>query len=162
MDSENQLWAATNQGLVKYDQTNFFNFRVGNSGLANNQILSVSVDMNENLWMGTAGGGLSIFNENGLVLSDNSSEILEANTKIFPNPATNKVSIHLNWTGMEINELEIQLFDNNGRLIKQVKPNKLEVANGFDINTSTLASGLYFCHLNNGGTQIVKKLVVAH
>lgn len=59
------MWFATDDGLYKFDGTNFtiYRHRSGDSGsLRANEILALHEDAKGNLWIGTSGGGLSLFN----------------------------------------------------------------------------------------------------
>jgi Signal transduction histidine kinase len=58
------MWFATDDGLNKYDGANFtvYRYRPGDStSLRVNEILALHEDRNGNLWIGTSGGGLSLY-----------------------------------------------------------------------------------------------------
>ncbi len=59
------MWFATTDGLNKYDGTNFTVYRNNpddSSSLRTNEVLSLHEDRDGNLWIGTGGGGLSLYN----------------------------------------------------------------------------------------------------
>lgn len=59
------MWFATTDGLNKYDGTNFTVYRNNiddSTSLRANEILSLHEDRAGNLWIGTGGGGLSLYN----------------------------------------------------------------------------------------------------
>jgi len=59
------MWFATTDGLNKYDGTNFTVYRNitgDSSSLRANEVLSLHEDKAGNLWVGTGGGGLSLYN----------------------------------------------------------------------------------------------------
>lgn len=64
-DSLGLMWFATDDGLNKFDGTNFTVYR-NNAGDSNslrvNEVLSLCEDKQGNLWIGTSGGGLSLYN----------------------------------------------------------------------------------------------------
>lgn len=59
------MWFATTDGLNKYDGTNFTVYRNNpddSTSLRTNEVLSLHEDKAGNLWVGTGGGGLSLYN----------------------------------------------------------------------------------------------------
>ena len=62
------IWVGTRGGFVminnKTRKTTFYN--KANSGLPHNGISCIAIDENNNKWIGAFGGGLAVFNENGI------------------------------------------------------------------------------------------------
>jgi signal transduction histidine kinase/ligand-binding sensor domain-containing protein/AraC-like DNA-binding protein len=59
------MWFATTDGLNKYDGTNFTVYRNipdDSSSLRANEVLALHEDKAGNLWIGTGGGGMSLYN----------------------------------------------------------------------------------------------------
>ncbi len=59
------MWFATTDGLNKYDGTNFTVYRNiadDSNSLRANEVLSLHEDRAGNLWIGTGGGGMSLYN----------------------------------------------------------------------------------------------------
>ncbi len=70
VDSSNNLWVATNgSGIAKYDGSEWTTFDKSNSELPDDYTFWIVVDEFDNKWIGTLKGGLSIFNENGVRLT---------------------------------------------------------------------------------------------
>jgi len=64
-DRQGLMWFATNDGLNKFDGTNFTVYRNlagDSSSLRANEVLALHEDEKGNLWVGTSGGGLSLYN----------------------------------------------------------------------------------------------------
>jgi signal transduction histidine kinase/ligand-binding sensor domain-containing protein/DNA-binding response OmpR family regulator len=64
-DRHGLMWFATTDGLNKYDGTNFTVYRNipdDSSSLRANEVLALHEDKAGNLWIGTGGGGLSLYN----------------------------------------------------------------------------------------------------
>lgn len=64
-DRHGLMWFATTDGLNKYDGTNFTVYRNvpdDSTSLRANEVLSLHEDKAGNLWIGTGGGGLSLYN----------------------------------------------------------------------------------------------------
>lgn len=58
------MWFGTDDGLNKFDGTNFtvYRYKPGDStGLRTNEVLALHEDRSGNLWIGTSGGGLSLY-----------------------------------------------------------------------------------------------------
>lgn len=63
-DRYSLMWFATDDGLNKFDGTNFtaYRHRPGDSSsLRANEVLTLHEDKSGNLWIGTSGGGLSLY-----------------------------------------------------------------------------------------------------
>lgn len=65
-DSKNNLWIATNAGLLKLEpqthKTNYFYTGNGDTtGLAGNQFKSIAIDRQDNIWLGYFNEGLQVF-----------------------------------------------------------------------------------------------------
>lgn len=66
-DQFGNIWLATDGGLLKYDGVSFTLFDNTNSLLNSNIVSSVTVDLANNVWIGTA-SGLYVFNPAGVCL----------------------------------------------------------------------------------------------
>lgn len=59
------IWIATYDGLLRYDGYTFKTFRFDDNNpnsISDNRILSIYMDSSQNLWIGTEGGGLNLYN----------------------------------------------------------------------------------------------------
>jgi hypothetical protein len=80
--------------------------------------------------------------------------------KVYPNPAGNFVNVEFQSNSSLMNR-EIILTDAIGKILF-VSPTNLARGN-LTINTSNLSDGFYFISIiNNGKTEIVKKLIINH
>ena len=57
--ADGYLWLGTEEGLARFDGIRFVHFDKRVAGLENNLIQCLLVDRQQNLWIGTGGGGLS-------------------------------------------------------------------------------------------------------
>jgi acyl-CoA thioesterase I len=79
--------------------------------------------------------------------------------EVYPNPFTNEVNIILNATSTK--EMSVKIFDLTGRLVKNLTVvNGNAVWDGTDSNLRPVSSGVYICSIENGQTQIMKKLLI--
>ncbi|MGJ5641296.1 hybrid sensor histidine kinase/response regulator transcription factor [Formosa sp. S-31] len=64
-DSKNNIWIATDRGLLRYNQTNQTGdiFTAENSKLSDDLIRTIAEDDKGNLWVGTLIGGLCVFDK---------------------------------------------------------------------------------------------------
>lgn len=65
-DRNDHLWIGTDQGAAFYDNEQWTVYNTGNSGLGSNNVTGIAVDSKNNVWIATYGGGLAVFNPNGL------------------------------------------------------------------------------------------------
>jgi len=73
-DSKNNAWAATNAGLFKFDvttnQVNYFYDSVNTKQpLASNNIKSITIDKQDNVWLGYYSEGIQVLNTDNLTIA---------------------------------------------------------------------------------------------
>jgi len=61
-DSSGIYWIASNDGLIRFDGTNFSMYTTANSGICSNRLRCIAVDSVGNLWMGSWDAGISKWN----------------------------------------------------------------------------------------------------
>ncbi len=134
-DTAGTKWIGTSTaGLINFDDFSWNVYNTSNSGLPSNFILSVLIDANENKWIGTYGGGLAVYHENGIVLHN--PDIEKKYIDIYPNPAQDFLYLK-----NSKDEMEYKILDNIGRTILSGKTEKVPIAIG--INVQTLSPGFY-------------------
>ena len=77
-------------------------------------------------------------------VSTEENQLAKKDTRPFPNPAGNNISIPLN--GMHNGQVNLQIFDITGKLVKSDIVS-MSNTNLFSVNTSSLENGAYFFHL---------------
>jgi hypothetical protein len=87
-----------------------------------------------------------------IVLGDNEI-VLETNTSIFPNPATDYISIDK--SNFSDGDIQLSISDISGKEVLQI-PNLTKNT----VAISHLASGVYFVNIDNGKYKTSKKLVI--
>jgi len=113
---------------------------------------------------GEAPGGISLWGrsskyvappEDTLGVDDLTSTI---NFTVFPNPATNQISIRSN---EEINdEVTVSLVDLSGRVLVNKQLNKLESDQIITLNTQSISSGIYLLTLYRYSVVNTKKVII--
>ncbi len=136
------IWFATDNGVIQFDGTHWNSHRTSNSSLPVNDVRSLTTDDNMNVWIATAGGGLAIYNAEGVILSVESTTAAATTLNIFPNPSNGEVKF--NFTTAESGHAELVLYDIQGRkmctlLNEEVLAGKHEVK----LDTNTLPAGIY-------------------
>lgn len=86
-------------------------------------------------------------------LNENSNDII---LKVFPNPATESISLMVKNNNQDINSIKI--LNLNGVLIKQISQPKI-INNQIIIETTKIPPGLYFIVLNSGTMVSTKKFI---
>lgn len=78
--------------------------------------------------------------------------------EIFPNPAKETATVHLNSTKSLVTNLII--FNALGEIVQQKEVALTEGKNKIDLDIENLNSGIYFVSIKNGETSISKKLII--
>ena len=78
---------------------------------------------------------------------------------IFPNPATNKVTLHYNLT-TAYDKISFSLIDYTGRELSSKITNGIIGSNTLSLSLEGYASGIYFIEMNVGNQKEVKKIIV--
>ncbi len=82
--------------------------------------------------------------------------LLEESLKVYPNPASNKVSIY--WDGKEADINRVSVLDASGRLLKSIAIDNTEQSQ-YSLEVSELAAGVYFIQLHYGTKLIRRRLI---
>ncbi len=106
------------------------------------------------------GEGRAFRFDNSMTTSFKEIEELDTATEIFPNPAKNFTNITIK-CHYDIEELNINLFSINGKLLQQYQYNQLK-NNQFsqEIETSSLPDGIYLLQIVSEFGALTKKLIV--
>ena len=89
-----------------------------------------------------------------------SSDIIEKDIKVYPNPANNMVNIH--YALKEKSTVTIKLYNIDGQqiatLLNKTKRNQGEYTQ--IVATGTLQSGVYYVRVDMDNTTFVKRLII--
>lgn len=118
VDRKDKIWLATSvAGLMNFDMKDKWkSFNTGNSGIAHNWVQQIKQDKEGNLWLGHPGAGVSVYIEDTLI-SNNSLKQHGSSFQIYPNPVSDILMI--NYSGNSKEEVIVEIFDINGRIIKK-------------------------------------------
>jgi hypothetical protein len=101
--------------------------------------------------------------DTGDSLNNNSNlkALISSALLIFPNPATNNVTISYNYGKDSYKERSLTIYDELGRKIQSFAPPA--VNDSWYLNTSTLAAGLYIVRMEaDGQTLQLQRVVITH
>jgi len=142
----NNLYFGTYYGLGIYNNGNFSFKKTTNSSLAHNWISAINIDEDNNKWIATLGGGISIFNENGITISvDEINNFSEPNLSLYPNPAQDNFCIFFN--NENYKNVDIKLYDITGKIVKTDIQNPSFPENKICLNIKDLPEGIYLCRV---------------
>lgn len=82
-DSQGFVWAATNDGLNRYDGYVFRTYGINDSGLTSNLILTIDEDSSGNLWIGTADKGIFFYNREKDIFTQIEMKVKEGGSNNF-------------------------------------------------------------------------------
>ncbi len=175
-DAQGNLWIGIDAGrdmqsvgsLVCYNGANFTVYNAYNSDMCINDLSSIAIDNDNNKWIGSGwvSGGLCVFNENGVVANDD--EVYPPTNlfslRNYPNPFNPETNISFNLPVS--GNITLTVYNVKGQRIDSLinKPllsgQHVYVWNGTDENGSKVGSGLYFCVLNQGAKQEIRKIML--
>jgi hypothetical protein len=88
---------------------------------------------------------------NNSVPTNNGSIIPINNTKVYPIPANDELTVELNNSEISI----ISIFDSKGRMIKRYN----NVKGKYQLNVSNLQKGVYYLHITSGSGTSTQKII---
>jgi hypothetical protein len=92
---------------------------------------------------------------------NNLQALISSALLVFPNPATNNVTISYNFGTDSYKERSLTIYDELGRKIQSFTPQ--DVNDSWYLNTATLAAGLYIVRMEaDGQTLQVQRVVINH
>jgi len=129
-------------------------------------VISFDIDGSGNKWIGTASGGLAIFNENGVTVATDPEHVAFQNPKDYalqqnyPNPF-NPATI-IRFTLPKSTQAELTVIDLLGRVVETLAKGRYEAGmHQVAFDASDLPSGMYFYRLTTSDfTQTRKMLLV--
>ena len=115
VSENNEVWVGTiNNGVFVYSQDNYTlkNYRSEN-GLANNHIKTILSDRWNNIWIGTSGGGVAIFQNSPFIKYNRESGLTGNYVYTVINDRNNNLWLGTEGTGgaLRINDSSATLFD---------------------------------------------------
>jgi hypothetical protein len=82
-------------------------------------------------------------------------EIAANNLTLYPNPTTGNLNVKLDHSGYS--KVKIQVLDIQGKMIKELNPSLMEIANGqIQLDLHELKSGMYIIHLTGNTERTVE------
>ena len=142
-----------NYGVYYIDNDSSNQWKTFNNNLPNVIISELEINYSDGkIYAGTYGRGLwrsNLYDET-LGLSDQ----VKSSLQLYPNPLTDEFS--LIWDSNE--DVSIKIFDSFGKLVYYTP--KANLQSSYKVNTSSLASGIYFVRINGKLGEITKKIIV--
>ena len=156
-DFENkQLFLSANNHLAVYKNEAWTIYNLENSSVYNSWSNDLNIDTKNNLWLSGSGGGLEIFNEQGVVLAiDNSPSENDLPIEIYPTIIKdNKLMIETKTTGL----YQLSVYNVQGQLLKADSLHlQANVSTSFLMPQSN--SGTYFLTFKLGNGMTTKKII---
>jgi len=149
VEGTNIIWLSTQNGLTRFDRENWETFNTENSMLPSNSINSILIDENGTKWVGTDKGLISF---GGNILGTSDKQTFGVDFKLFPNPVKDFITLIM---PPEVIDSTLEIFNIQGKLMKSSRV----TADNYKIDTSNLASGMYFIRLQMTNGIVIKKFV---
>ncbi len=90
------------------------------------------------------------------VLSNVNTALNNSSIKIIANPQSDLIAIQV--TGINTDDIDLKLYDTQGKLMQVAKINKGQTIGYFDVQT--LYAGTYIIYLTSGATTISRKVII--
>ncbi len=161
VDDNDNVWFGTydksngNTALGFYDGNAFSFYESLTTLLPNKMITDISFDHYGNTWVSTFGGGITIFNIDGItsLLSVNNLKNPENNAVVYPNPCQD--ALNIKFSHAPVKAALITLTDITGHIIQSTSQNSKLIT----LNTAGLAKGIYLLNILMDNKVINKKIV---
>ena len=149
IDGQGVLWAAvyvdylvTEGGVSAYDGANWHQYETVD-GLAGPNVRRLAIDDNDDVWV-TTSTGLTRISGFHVAIEE---QVADASFTVFPNPATDQVTIQLTSapSGSEV----IRILDARGRMVRTER-----IIGRSTIDISTLDAGIYFVNVGSASKRI--------
>lgn len=145
VESPGVVYFGTDGGILQFVNSTFSMVTSQNSNLPSNNIRSLALDPNGNLWVGSGNDGLSIYSSEGtLVIKEplKGADILE----VYPNPSAGEISFLL--PNKASGNAEIVVFNGVGQAVirKQLANSGIEQQT---LDVRLLPSGTYFMTIHS-------------
>jgi ligand-binding sensor domain-containing protein len=157
-DDNNGVWFGTPSGASRFARGKWSSYTV-DEGLISNNILDISIEKNGSVWFCTDKGISVLTDITGIDQSDNQPG--KRFLKIYPNPATDRVTIEYNLPQPGI--VNIQLISLQSKVEELIytgfKPKGLHIET-LDLNKGGIVSGIYYVKINAGLYIYTEKIVI--
>jgi ligand-binding sensor domain-containing protein len=143
----------TNSGLIRWNNgLAFDSFTVNNCPVPDNNITCLKRARDSRLWMGTATGGVAVFNDTThFALASGIEDIVSTNNVlVYPNPVNDRLFV----TNSSVEN--ISLFTYEGR---EIPVDVRRIHAGFEVNTSSLSQGVYLLRCRVEGNEICRRII---
>jgi ligand-binding sensor domain-containing protein len=153
----NEKWIGTGAGLTTYSGAGFRNINSSNSSLPDNFVYTIALDQNGNKWIGTVAGGLAVYKQGGIVVSDTVLQVRDQSFTVYPNPVKSTATISYSITEKE--RVSICIFNSGGRAVEILQDRMVEKGSHILIwNAGKFPPGIYFCSITTGKKRHTKKV----
>ncbi|MEA3445955.1 MAG: two-component regulator propeller domain-containing protein, partial [Bacteroidota bacterium] len=145
---DSTIWFATWGGISVLSDTIIYSIKKPD-GLIHNFARCIEQDHLGNMWIGTQ-HGISMLH-NAVTILEKEEIKSQANLELFPNPASQKISI-----SAETTLIKIEIYNQNGQLVKTIYPDNSFI----NIDVSVFCPGNYFVRAIGNDNVWVRKFVV--
>lgn len=154
-------------GVARFDGSTWYHYTIDNSGLPDNEVVMISVDDFNQVWIATEDRSLTILDGTASPYSAFSGETTsvddrrrasEINLSLLPNPTTDRVTVNLQIPGLsETGTLAI--YDAVGNEVYRVERSIFGTGSVM-IETDDLPEGTYFVRFQSESTNLSRPLVI--
>jgi ligand-binding sensor domain-containing protein len=170
VDNQNNLWLrccddSVSGYLVKFDGLNWTSYSTSNSPLTSTGINSLAADNYNNIWIGTEFGGISVYNETGIVANedDTHTPIAVSQIKAYPNPCSASSDVTFELNSKTKGNIALDIYNLKGQKVKSYSmkgETRVIRWDKTDNYNKKVAPGMYLYKITSGDIRKTGKLII--
>jgi len=157
-DKNNKLYLCQfNSGIRTFNGYHWDSAKVINS-YVDTYVRKIYIDKNDNIWF--SGNGITVYNPNGIVLSNQGTQsqhnLQKQIAEVYPNPATDELNVR---TTGKAGVMKIVLYNMQGQAVLKrefINSNKGIIT----LNTGKITPGIYVLYIETGSGVQNSKVII--
>lgn len=157
-DRRGRIWVGTRDGLSIYDKGQWTAYNYGSSFIPHPMVIKFVFDKRGNAWIATYGGGLAVFNPEGLLFEEPVDLFQKNDITLYPVPATDE--LNMRFRAEKDGKLEVLIRDTYGRVLRRYPKNDvLHGPNELQLELTGLPPGLLLLEVQTTTQTFIYKTI---
>lgn len=157
-DRRGRIWVGTRDGLSIYDKGQWTAYNYGSSFIPHPMVIKFVFDKRGNAWIATYGGGLAVFNPDGLLFEKPVDLFQKNDITLYPVPATDE--LNMRFRAEKDGQISTLVRDMHGRVLREYPAqNVLHGDNTLNFDLTRLPPGLLLVEIRSATQNFVYRVV---